>query len=76
MGFDFKGTFTNIKPNKIVEYSLDAERKVTIIFLETEEGVKIVEAFEAEDELSADQQRQGWQSILDNFKKHVEAIGN
>ena len=41
-------------------------------FIETINGVKVVETFEAEDENSAEQQKQGWQSILNNFKKHVE----
>jgi hypothetical protein len=35
-----------------------------------------VEIFEAEDKLSAEQQQQGWQSILNNFKKHVETEGD
>jgi hypothetical protein len=29
--------------------------------------------FDAEAQNSDEQQRQGWQSILDNFAKHVEA---
>lgn len=28
--------------------------------------------FEAEDENSVDMQRDGWQAILDNFKKYIE----
>ncbi|MFO7580750.1 hypothetical protein [Nitrosomonas halophila] len=38
-----------------------------ITFSETEQGIRVVEAFEAEDELSAEQQRQGWQRILKHF---------
>jgi uncharacterized protein YndB with AHSA1/START domain len=72
MGFDFEGKFTSINVNKSIEYALDDDRNVKISFLETEQGIRVVETFEAEDELSAEQQRQGWQSILNNFKKHVE----
>ena len=72
LGFDFCGTFSIIEePNKI-EYVLDDDRKVLITFIETEHGIKLVESFDAEDENSAEQQKQGWQSILNNFKQYVE----
>jgi uncharacterized protein YndB with AHSA1/START domain len=73
MGFDFEGTFTSINVNESIEYALDDDREVRINFYETQQGIRVVETFEAEDELSADQQRQGWLSILKSFKKHVEA---
>jgi uncharacterized protein YndB with AHSA1/START domain len=76
IGFDFEGEFTSIKESKSIEYALDDDRKVSIVFLETEQGIRVIETFQAEDELSAEQQKQGWQSILDNFRKHVEATGN
>jgi hypothetical protein len=34
----------------------------------------VVETFEAESENSVELQRQGWQAILDNFKKYVESL--
>jgi uncharacterized protein YndB with AHSA1/START domain len=73
MGFDFEGTFTTIKGYQRIEYTLDDDRKVRITFSETKQGIRIVETFEAEDEHSGEQQRQGWQSILNNFKKQVES---
>lgn len=76
MGFDFEGTFTKVVPNEAIHFELEDGRAVTIIFLETDEGVKVLETFEAEDENSAAQQKQGWQSILNNFKKHVENKSN
>jgi hypothetical protein len=36
-------------------------------------STKVVETFDPEQENPAEMQREGWQSILDNFKKHVEA---
>jgi uncharacterized protein YndB with AHSA1/START domain len=72
MGFDFEGKFTVIDPQKAVEYVLADDRKVRIRFTQTESGVHMVETFDAEDENSAEQQRQGWQCILDNFKEYVE----
>ncbi|KAF0141401.1 MAG: hypothetical protein FD122_1649 [Stygiobacter sp.] len=73
MGFNFEGTFTSIITNSSIEYVLDDDRKVSVSFSETENGIKVVETFETEDENSAELQRQGWQCILDNFKKYVEA---
>ena len=41
-------------------------------FTETNEGVRVVGSFESENIHSVEQQRDGWQSILNNLKKHVE----
>ena len=37
-------------------------------------GVTVRVTFDAETTHSEEQQRQGWQAILNNFKKYVEAI--
>jgi len=76
MGFDFEGTFTAIHVHESIEYALDDGRKVRITFSETDDGIRVVETFEAEDVHSAEQQRQGWQSILENFGKRVETTYN
>lgn len=52
------------------------DREVVVECIETENGVRIVETFEAEDEDSDKQQRHGWLGILHNFKNHVEAKSN
>lgn len=76
LGFDFEGTFTKIESNESIHFELGDNRVVTVEFIETINGVKVVETFEAEDENSAEQQKQGWQSILNNFKRHVERKSN
>lgn len=73
MGFDFAGTFTAIKPGQEIQFVLDDDRNVAVSFEESDRGVIVIETFEAENELAGDQQRRGWQSILDNFKAYVEA---
>lgn len=72
MGFDYEGTFTRIEEPSLIAFELGDGRKVTIQFVEIEGGSRVVESFEAEDENTAEQQRAGWQNILNNFKKHVE----
>ena len=76
MGFDFEGAFTEVDPMKTIRFKLGDEREVTVSFSELNPGhVLVEETFEAEDEHSGEQQRQGWQAILDNFRGHVEMSG-
>jgi uncharacterized protein YndB with AHSA1/START domain len=72
-GFDFGGTYTRVVPNKIIEYRMGDGREVTTEFAEHGNGVKIKTVFDAETQNSVELQQQGWQAILDNFRKHVEA---
>jgi len=74
-GFDFGGTYTKIVPEKHLAYRLDDERKAIIDFEEKDDKVTITETFDTEDQNPIDMQKQGWQAILDNFKKYVEAHG-
>lgn len=76
IGFDFEGTFTKVVPKSSIHFMLEDNRIVTVEFIETARGVRVVETFDAEDENSAEQQKQGWQSILHNFRKHVESKSN
>lgn len=73
MGFDFAGRFTKVVPNERIEFVLADERPVTVEFLAGERAVTVRETFDAESEHAAEQQRQGWQAILDNFARHVGA---
>lgn len=72
MGFDFMGTYEHIDDKKFISYTMGDGRKVTIRFLPEGNTVTLIEAFEAEEENTYEQQRAGWQAILENFKKHVE----
>ncbi|MCB1966674.1 SRPBCC family protein [Accumulibacter sp.] len=71
-GFDFAGTYTRIVPNELIEYSF-GERTAAVEFIATESGVTVRVTFDAESENPVEQQRQGWQAILNNFARHVEA---
>jgi uncharacterized protein YndB with AHSA1/START domain len=73
MGFDFAGTYTKIVPNQLIEYAF-GDRNARVEFTETGEGVSVKVTFDAETTFSEEQQRSGWQAILDNFKRHVEAV--
>ena len=73
MSFDFEGTYTAVQEHQNIEYHIIDGRKVQITFETTPEGVLITESFEPETVHPHDMQRQGWQSILDNFKKYTES---
>ncbi len=72
--FVFGGTYTKIDPLKVIEYTIEGGRKVSVVFAEVEGGVSITETFETENENSEELQRTGWQAILDSFKWYVEGI--
>jgi uncharacterized protein YndB with AHSA1/START domain len=72
MGFDFAGTYTNVVEHKLIESTFGG-RVLSVEFSPEADGVTVRETFQAESTHSIEQQRSGWQAILNNFKKHVEA---
>jgi uncharacterized protein YndB with AHSA1/START domain len=73
MGFDFAGVYDSVIDKKSIEYTMGDGRKAKVTFTENGNTTKVVESFDAEETHSIELQRGGWQAILDNFKKHVEA---
>lgn len=74
MGFDFAGTYTKVVPLRTLEYSF-GDRTAQVEFTNDAQGVRVRVSFDAEETHSAEQQRDGWQAILNNFSRHVEARG-
>jgi len=70
-GFDFAGTYTNVVPKRLVEYSF-GDRTAKVEFTEKPGGVNVRVSFDAETTHSIEQQQSGWQAILDNFARYVE----
>jgi uncharacterized protein YndB with AHSA1/START domain len=73
MGFDFAGEYTEVVPHSRIAYRMADGREVTVVFEPSGAATVVRETFAAEDVHPVDFQRAGWQSILDNFKKHVES---
>jgi len=71
-GFDFCGEFIRIDPLREIGFVLDDSREVIVTFAQTQDGIRVTETFEAEDQHTAQQQRDGWQAILNNFKRVAE----
>ena len=72
-GFDFAGTYTRVVPHSAIEYRMSDGREVKVEFAERPDGILVRETFDAETENPPELQRTGWQAILDNFRRHVEA---
>jgi uncharacterized protein YndB with AHSA1/START domain len=71
-GFDFAGTYTKVKPHEMIEYAF-GDRTGLVEFIPGAQGVTVRVSFESESTHSIDEQRDGWQAILNNFAKHVQA---
>lgn len=73
MSFDFEGVYTKVDKLKTIEYVMPDGRKVINDFLPSGKQVNVVVKFDAEKENPIEMQREGWQAILDNFKKYAES---
>jgi len=71
MGFDFAGTYTKVVEHRLIE-STFGDRLLRVEFISIGNGVTVRETFDAENTFPIEQQRAGWQAILNNFRKHVE----
>jgi uncharacterized protein YndB with AHSA1/START domain len=72
-GFDFDGTYEQLITNELIVYSISDGRKVQVMFTKDDNtNTKMATTFEAESTNPIEMQRDGWQAILNNFKKYVE----
>ncbi len=69
-GFDFAGEYTKLIPQQLIEYVFD-ERNVSVNFTESSDGILVKVSFDPESIHPEEQQREGWQAILNNFAKYV-----
>lgn len=72
-GFDFEGTYTRVVPKQVIGYRMSDGREAEVAFTEHPDGVLVTVRFDAETENPLELQRLGWQAILDNFGRYVEA---
>lgn len=81
MAFDFAGTYTAVEPEALLAYEFGG-RHAEVRFsrqastkpeAQAVQSVLVQVQFDAETVHSLELQQAGWQSILDNFKRYVEA---
>ena len=70
-GFDFAGTYTEVVEHERIAYTF-GDRGAEVVFGAVPAGTRVRVTFDAETTHPVELQRQGWQAILDNFRRHVE----
>ncbi|MGF1566188.1 MAG: SRPBCC family protein [Flavobacteriales bacterium] len=71
-GFDFEAIYNEVVLFERLGYEMLDRRKALIEFTETDGETVVTIAFDAEHMNPIELQRDGWQAILNNFKKHCE----
>lgn len=71
-GFEFEAIYDEVIEQKKITYTMGDGRKATTNFEDLGGKTKVTTIFDAEKENSEEMQKQGWQAILNNFKKYVE----
>jgi uncharacterized protein YndB with AHSA1/START domain len=69
-GFDFAGQYTEVLPHALIAYQF-GDRTGRVEFAQEGSSVRVTVSFDAETTHPEEQQRQGWQAILDNFARYV-----
>jgi len=72
-GFDFEAIYDEVINHKKISYNLTDGRQVITVFENQNGKTKVTTTFDAETQNSVELQQNGWQAILDNFKKYVES---
>ncbi|MFO1151202.1 MAG: SRPBCC family protein [Alsobacter sp.] len=72
MGFDFAGTYTRIVPQELIEYAF-GDRAARVTFAPGPDAVTVRVVFDPESTYPLEQQKSGWQAILDSFARYVES---
>lgn len=73
-GFAFSGIYEDVIEHAKISYVLEDNRKVEVTFKALDDGVQVQEVFEPEEFNAIELQRDGWQAILNNFKKYAEGL--
>ena len=73
-GFDFEAIYDEVEEYKKLAYTMLDGRKATITFEQIDKHIKVEITFDAESENPIEIQRDGWQAILNNFKKYTETL--
>ncbi len=71
-GFDFEAVYEEVDPLKAVTLAMSDGRRARTTFEPTGSGTKVTTHFDAEGQNPIEMQRDGWQAILENFRRHVE----
>lgn len=71
--FDFGGVYTEVDTHKKIAYTMGDGRTVVNTFTSKGDQTHIESVFEAESQNPEEMQQQGWQAIMNSFKKYAES---
>lgn len=72
-GFDYEGIYDEVIDQEKIIYTLTDGRVFYVTFESLGKSTKVSLQFDAEATTSLEQQKEGWQHILDHFKTYAEA---
>lgn len=72
-GFDFEAIYNVVIKHKELTYTMGDGRVATTIFTDNGNTTHVETTFDAESQNPVEMQKGGWQMILNNFKKYLEA---
>lgn len=72
VGFDFSTVYDEVTAQQKIAYTMEDDRKAVITFADKGGNTMVTVTFDAEKENAVEMQKEGWQAILDNFKKYAE----
>jgi uncharacterized protein YndB with AHSA1/START domain len=70
--FDFEGIYTEVLEPQALTLLLGDGRRSRTTFAPVADGTLVQTSFDPETENSLELQRDGWQAILDNYRKYAE----
>lgn len=73
MSFDFEGTYSVVDHHKAIAYDMPDGRHVSVEFIAEGQSTRVIESFDPENSNPLEMQQNGWQAILDSFKRYTEA---
>ena len=71
-GFDFEAVYDEVIDRKKISYTMGDGRRAITVFEDLGNKTQITTTFDAEGTHPLEMQKNGWQAILDNFRKYTE----
>lgn len=73
-GFDLEATYDSVEPGKSFAYTMADGRPVNLVMHDKGSATEVTITFEAENQNPVELQRDGWQAILNNYKRYTESL--
>lgn len=71
-GFDLEAVYSEVVPYKKLTFKMTDGRVASTTFEDLHGQTKVITVFDAEKQNPEEMQKNGWQAILNNFKKYAE----